>query len=296
MAITAFLAYLKLEKKYSSHTITAYQRDLDHFSIYCQQEFEVDQIEQVSYSMIRSWIVVLKKSELTHRSINRKLSSLRSYYKFLVHSRQITESPMAFHQPLKMAKKVQTPFSTDEIKALLSPEHYPDTYEGQLQFTLIAMLYYTGMRRKELIGLTINNLDSQKRTLKVLGKQNKERIIPVVSELRTHLEQYEAARESLAWADDDCYLVNEKGQKLTEKFVYDTVNFYLKGVTKKTKKSPHMLRHSFATHLLDNAADLNAVKELLGHASVAATQIYTNSSLEQLQKVYQGSHPRGTKK
>ena len=296
MAISTFLDYLALEKKYSPHTLTAYQKDLEDFIAFCADQYDLDSIESVHYGMIRSWIVDLKSKRQEARTINRKLSSLRSYYKYLVKTQQLQDNPMEEHQPLKTSKTVQVPYSQDEIRQLLDFHRYPDHYEGSLQFTLIALFYYTGIRRKELIHLKEEGVDANKSNLKVLGKRNKERIVPIVMDLKTILERYEQAKKEAGLPSSEYYLLSSRGEKLTEKFVYETVNFYLKGVTTKIKKSPHMLRHSFATHLLDNGADLNAVKELLGHASVAATQLYTNSSLEQLQKIYRGSHPRGTKK
>ena len=296
MAISTFLDYLALEKKYSPHTLTAYQKDLEDFIAFCADQYDLDSIESVHYGMIRSWIVDLKSKRQEARTINRKLSSLRSYYKYLVKTQQLQDNPMEEHQPLKTSKSVQVPYSQDEIRQLLDRHRYPDHYEGSLQFTLIALFYYTGIRRQELIHLKAEGVDADKSNLKVLGKRNKERIVPIVTDLKTILERYDLAKKEAGLPSSEYYLLSSRGDKLTEKFVYETVNFYLKGVTTKNKKSPHMLRHSFATHLLDNGADLNAVKELLGHASVAATQLYTNSSLEQLQKIYRGSHPRGTKK
>lgn len=296
MAISTFLDYLALEKKYSPHTLTAYQKDLEDFIAFCADQYDLDSIESVHYGMIRSWIVDLKSKRQEARTINRKLSSLRSYYKYLVKTKQLQDNPMEEHKPLKTSKTVQVPYSQDEIRQLLNRHRYPDHYEGSLQFTLIALFYYTGIRRQELIHLKEEGVDADKSNLKVLGKRNKERIVPIVADLKTILERYDLAKKEAGLPSSEYYLLSSRGDKLTEKFVYETVNFYLKGVTTKIKKSPHMLRHSFATHLLDNGADLNAVKELLGHASVAATQLYTNSSLEQLQKIYRGSHPRGTKK
>lgn len=296
MAVARFLEYLALEKKYSQHTLTAYQNDLTTFSLFCEETFDLKGLEEVNYSMIRSWIIALKSQQQSARTINRKLSSLRSYYKFMVRTQQLTTNPLEEHLPLKSTKTIQVPYSQDEIRQLLNPKRYPDSYEGFLQFTIIALFYYTGIRRHELIHITAEGVASDKRSLKVLGKRNKERIIPIVKELKSYLEAYERAREKFSLTRSSNYLTSLNGEKLTEKFVYDTVNFYLKGVTTKTKKSPHMLRHSFATHLLDNGADLNAVKELLGHESIAATQLYTHSSLDQIQKIYRGSHPRGAKK
>ena len=296
MAISTFLDYLALEKKYSPHTLTAYQKDLEDFIAFCADQYDLDSIESVHYGMIRSWIVDLKSKRQEARTINRKLSSLRSYYKYLVKTQQLQDNPMEEHQPLKTSKTVQVPYSQDEIRQLLDFHRYPDHYEGSLQFTLIALFYYTGIRRQELIHIKEEGVDANKSNLKVLGKRNKERIVPIVTDLKTILERYDQVKKEADLSSSEYYLLSSRGDKLTEKFVYETVNFYLNRVTTKIKKSPHMLRHSFATHLLDNGADLNAVKELLGHASVAATQLYTNSSLEQLQKIYRGSHPRGTKK
>ena len=296
MAITSFLAYLELEKNYAAHTLTAYRNDLENFQAFCLEVFQEDDLGSVSYSLIRSWIVQLLEQGNSTKTINRKISSLRSYYKYLMRSEQIEKSPLDEHRPLKVQKNVQVPFSQKEMHQVLDPNLYPDSPLGTLQRVLITTLYYTGMRRTELIHLLDRDVSLDNRTIKVVGKRNKERFIPVLQSLQKHLLDYRITRAEAVDKDGRYFFRSIAGKKLSEHFVYETVNTYLNRVSSKAKKSPHMLRHSFATHLLDNGADLNAVKELLGHDSIAATQHYTHSSMREIKAVYQKAHPRGTKK
>ena len=296
MAITSFLTYLELEKNYAAHTLTAYRNDLENFQAYCLEVFQEDDLSSVSYSLIRSWIVQLLEQGNSTKTINRKISSLRSYYKYLMRSEQIEKSPLDEHRPLKVQKNVQVPFSQKEMHQVLDPNLYPDSPLGTLQRVLITTLYYTGMRRTELIHLLDRDVSLDNRTIKVVGKRNKERLIPVLQSLQKHLLDYRITRAGAVDTDGRYFFRSIAGKKLSEHFVYETVNTYLNKVSSKAKKSPHMLRHSFATHLLDNGADLNAVKELLGHDSIAATQHYTHSSMREIKAVYQKAHPRGTKK
>lgn len=296
MAITSFLTYLELEKNYAAHTLTAYRNDLENFQAFCLEVFQEDDLSSVSYSLIRSWIVQLLEQGNSTKTINRKISSLRSYYKYLMHSEQIEKSPLDEHRPLKVQKNVQVPFSQKEMHQVLDPNLYPDSPLGTLQRVLITTLYYTGMRRTELIHLLDRDVSLDNRTIKVVGKRNKERLIPVLQSLQKHLLDYRITRADAVDTDGRYFFRSIAGKKLSEHFVYETVNTYLNKVSSKAKKSPHMLRHSFATHLLDNGADLNAVKELLGHDSIAATQHYTHSSMREIKAVYQKAHPRGTKK
>ena len=296
MAITSFLTYLELEKNYAAHTLTAYRNDLENFQAYCLEVFQEDDLSSVSYSLIRSWIVQLLEQGNSTKTINRKISSLRSYYKYLMRSEQIEKSPLDEHRPLKVQKNVQVPFSQKEMHQVLDPNLYPDSPLGTLQRVLITTLYYTGMRRTELIHLLDRDVSLDNRTIKVVGKRNKERLIPVLQSLQKHLLDYRITRADAVDTDGRYFFRSIAGKKLSEHFVYETVNTYLNKVSSKAKKSPHMLRHSFATHLLDNGADLNAVKELLGHDSIAATQHYTHSSMREIKAVYQKAHPRGTKK
>ena len=296
MAITSFLTYLELEKNYAAHTLTAYRNDLENFKAFCLEVFQEEDLGSVSYSLIRSWIVQLLEQGNSTKTINRKISSLRSYYKYLMRSEQIEKSPLDEHRPLKVQKNVQVPFSQKEMHQVLDPNLYPDSPLGTLQRVLITTLYYTGMRRTELIHLLDRDVSLDNRTIKVVGKRNKERLIPVLQSLQKHLLDYRITRADAVDTDGRYFFRSIAGKKLSEHFVYETVNTYLNKVSSKAKKSPHMLRHSFATHLLDNGADLNAVKELLGHDSIAATQHYTHSSMREIKAVYQKAHPRGTKK
>ena len=296
MAITSFLTYLELEKNYAAHTLTAYRNDLENFQAFCLEVFQEDDLGSVSYSLIRSWIVQLLEQGNSTKTINRKISSLRSFYKYLMRSEQIEKSPLDEHRPLKVQKNVQVPFSQKEMHQVLDPNLYPDSPLGTLQRVLITTLYYTGMRRTELIHLLDRDVSLDNRTIKVVGKRNKERLIPVLQSLQKHLLDYRITRADAVDTHGRYFFRSIAGKKLSEHFVYETVNTYLNKVSSKAKKSPHMLRHSFATHLLDNGADLNAVKELLGHDSIAATQHYTHSSMREIKAVYQKAHPRGTKK
>lgn len=293
MSIPAFLEYLSLEKKCSPHTLKAYQANLEAFEVFIIGQGSLETIEVVSYGEIRAWIVSLIQSGNTPRTVNRKLSALRSYYKFLLRIGCIPVSPLKEHKALKTDTKVALPFSQEEIQRLLAADFFPEDYTGVLQRTVIQLLYYTGIRRSELIELKVQDVDLSEGLMKVLGKRNKERLLPLLPEIKTQLtqlleqqKQYQISRES------EHFFVNSRGKKLSEAFVYETVKTYLSKVSTKTKRSPHVLRHSFATHLLDKGADLNAIKDLLGHSSIAATQHYTHSSMKKIQDIYKKAHPR----
>lgn len=293
MSIPAFLEYLSLEKKCSPHTLKAYQANLEAFEVFITEQGSLETIEVVSYGEIRAWIVSLIQSGNTPRTVNRKLSALRSYYKFLLRIGCIPVSPLKEHKALKTDTKVALPFSQEEIQRLLAADFFPEDYTGVLQRTVIQLLYYTGIRRSELIELKVQDVDLSEGLMKVLGKRNKERLLPLLPEIKTQLtqlleqqKQYQISRES------EHFFVNSRGKKLSEAFVYETVKTYLSKVSTKTKRSPHVLRHSFATHLLDKGADLNAIKDLLGHSSIAATQHYTHSSMKKIQDIYKKAHPR----
>jgi len=293
MSIPAFLEYLSLEKKCSPHTLKAYQANLEAFEVFITEQGSLETIEEVSYGEIRAWIVSLIQSGNTPRTVNRKLSALRSYYKFLLRIGSIPVSPLKEHKALKTDTKVALPFSQEEIQRLLAADFFPEEYTGVLQRTVIQLLYYTGIRRSELIELKVQDVDLSEGLMKVLGKRNKERLLPLLPEIKTQLtqlmeqqKQYQISRES------EYFFVNSRGKKLSEAFVYETVKTYLSKVSTKTKRSPHVLRHSFATHLLDQGADLNAIKDLLGHSSIAATQHYTHSSMKKIQDIYKKAHPR----
>ena len=293
MAFNAFLEYLQYEKKFSVHTITAYRNDLDSFQEFLKAEFHLDSPEKADYNLIRPWIVSLVEQGLSNRSINRKISALNSYYRFLIKIGEVSVNPLARHKALKTKKTIPVPFSENEIRIVLDGDIFDDSFEGKRDKAIIELLYSTGIRRAELIGLKINDLDIEKRILKVLGKRNKERLIPLMPSIIGTLESYLEARSDLGSIHDDEFLfITKKGYKVYETLVYRTINDYFSKASHKVKKSPHILRHSFATHLLNQGADLNAVKELLGHSSLAATQVYTHSSIAELKKVHAQSHPR----
>ncbi|MDA8699178.1 tyrosine-type recombinase/integrase [Flavobacteriaceae bacterium] len=297
MSISHYIEYIKCERKYSIHTQTAYEKDLLTFQQFCEEQFEVSDIEQIPYSIIRSWVVSLIESGKTNRTVNRKISVLRSYYNFLLRLETIKVSPLRKHVPLKQSKKVHIPFSEKEMEQLFEENHFEDSYKGILQKTIIEILYSTGIRRAELISLKMNDLSFDSKTIRVVGKRNKERIIPMMNSLELSLKNYiEATKLNIMYEPKSFLLQTEKGKILPENFVYKTVNGYISLVSTKVKRSPHMLRHSFATHLLNKGANLNAVKDLLGHASLAATQVYTHTSIDKMKQVYAKAHPRGTEK
>lgn len=288
-----FIDYLSLEKKYSKHTVTAYQKDLESFQEFNQEKFEEKNIDDANYSQIRSWIIHLVDSGITNRSINRKISSLNSFYKFLLKVESIKVNPLVKHKALKTSKKVQIPFSEKEISTVLGNFNFNDSFEGVRDKLIIELFYSTGIRRVELVQLKMIDVNVSNKTLKVLGKRNKERFLPLLDSVITTIKKYLNSRKTLEIInDDDILFLTKKGDKIYETLVYRVINEYFSNVSTKVKKSPHILRHSFATHLLNQGANLNAVKELLGHSSLAATQVYTHNSIAELKKVYAKSHPR----
>ena len=297
MPFKEFTDYLSLEKNYSSHTVNAYLKDLETFLEFASENYEYKNLKKVNYSVIRSWIVSLVDSGISNRSINRKISSLKSYYKFLLKTKQIKENPLIKHKALKTTSKLQVPFSEKEITEVLALLSQEEGFEGIRNRLIVELFYATGMRRAELVNLKTEDVSMAQKTIKVLGKRNKERIIPLLPSIVETINQYLVERSQLENIKDDAYLLlSKKGVKIYETLVYRVINSYFSKASEKIKKSPHILRHSFATHLLNEGADLNAVKELLGHASLASTQVYTHNSIVQLKKVYQNAHPRNSKK
>ena len=289
----AFRDYLQLEKKYSAHTVNAYLNDVLFFETFNRIHFEQENIDQVNYGQIRSWIVSLVDQDISNVSVNRKMASLKAFYKFLLKTKQIEVSPMLKHKALKVPKIVQIPFSEKELVDLMREVGNPVGFEEVRDKLIVDMFYTTGMRRAELIGLTMRNVDLSSSVIKVLGKRNKERIIPILPIITEQLGLYLKERSLIEGVvGDGCFFISKKGLKLSESFVYRLINAYFSRVSEKVKKSPHVLRHTFATHLLNNGADLNSVKELLGHSSLASTQVYTHNSLAELKKVYGNAHPR----
>jgi integrase/recombinase XerC len=293
MMLQNFLDYLKLERNYSGHTITAYQNDLSAFQNFCETEFEVTSLNEVGYPMIRSWILSLTKKGMSNLSINRKVSSLKSFYKFLQKIGEIETNPLVGHKALKVQKKIQVPFSKKEILEVMDSIQ-GDDFESVRNRLLIEMLYATGIRRTELINIKVSDIDFSDNVIRILGKRNKERFVPILSTMLTSIHNYLLMRNELS--ENDYLFVTSKGNKIYESLVYRIINSYFSLASTKLKRSPHILRHSFATHLLNEGANLNSVKELLGHSSLASTQVYTKNSLESLKQMYNQAHPRSNKK
>jgi integrase/recombinase XerC len=294
MPISHFLEYLQLEKKYSPHTVKAYEMDLRSFREFVLNEFDQDDLIHINYPQIRNWIVSLVNSGITNRSVNRKVASLKAYYKYLVRTNQLVATPLASHKALKTKKSVQIPFSEEEITDVISGIE-PNSFKTSRDLTIVTMFYATGVRRSELVGIKLQDLDLDNGLIKVLGKRNKERYMPLLPELSRQLNIYLGFREALVSENKAELFLTEKGDKIYETLVYRIINNYFSEASNKVKKSPHILRHSFATHLLNHGANLNSVKELLGHSSLASTQVYTHSNIAELSKVYRNSHPRENK-
>lgn len=295
MFISEFSEYLLFEKQYSKHTVIAYEADLKSFLEFYQEEYAALAIQDANYSQIRSWIVKLVNAGVSNRTINRKISSLKTYYKFLLKIEEIDKNPLVKHQALKVSRKLQIPFSSQEVEDVLLALTDDQDFESIRDRLIVELFYATGIRRIELVNLRLSDLDMSKGQIKVLGKRNKERYLPLLSSVKETIKKYLAAREVLIPQETSFLFLTKKGVKIYETLVYRIINSYFSKASSKVKKSPHILRHSFATHLLNEGANLNAVKELLGHSSLAATQVYTNHSVAQLAKVYEQSHPRNKK-
>ena len=293
MLIEKFIDYLQIEKNYSSNTLSAYKKDLVEFKNFINENFDKYPIEHAKYKAIRLWIVELVNRDLSNRSINRKVSSLKSFYKFLVKTDTIGSSPLLAHSPLKQSKKIQVPFSKEEINSLLDSDSFKNDFRGVLQKTIITFFYFTGVRRIELINIKESDINMDSSTIRIMGKRSKERIIPMLPKLKKSIIDYLYLRSQEFNKKNLEYLfVSSSGSRLSEKYVYRTVNEYFKLVSPKVKKAPHVLRHSFATHLINEGADINSVKELLGHSSLSATQVYSHTSMERIKEVFKNSHPR----
>lgn len=294
MPINSFLTYLSQEKKFALNTIKAYKNDLENFQRFCEEVYGDNDIVKVSYAELRSWIVYLVNDGISNRSINRKMSSLKSFYKFHQKIGAITVSPLKKHQSLKVSKEIEVPFSEKELKDVLEIPLDNEDFEAVRNKLIIELLYATGMRRSELINLSLDAVNIDGEIIKVLGKRNKERYIPLIKSSVKSLQHYLELRNKIN-TKSSYLLLTKKGKKIYDTLVYRVINNYFSRVSSKVKKSPHVIRHSFATHLLNQGADLNSVKELLGHSSLASTQIYTHSSLGKLKEIYNNAHPRSKK-
>ncbi|NRR90437.1 tyrosine-type recombinase/integrase [Winogradskyella undariae] len=293
MSLKPFSDYLLLEKKYSKHTLIAYVRDIETFQEFLKKHHNSESVTKAGYSEIRQWIVELVDNDISNRTINRKITSLNTYYKFLQKVEEIKENPLKKHKALKVGKKVQLPFSEKELKIVLENAIEVNDFETARNQLIIEMFYATGMRRIELVNVKLVDVDVESNQIKVLGKRNKERYIPLIDSVIKSLKCYLKYRKDLPLIENsEMLFLTQKGVKIYEKLVYRIINKYFSEASTKVKCSPHVLRHSFATHLLSKGADLNAIKELLGHASLAATQVYTHNSISELKKVHEKAHPR----
>jgi integrase/recombinase XerC len=292
-SIQSFIDHLKFEKRYSRHTVRAYEDDLHQFFIYTRQNFELAGPGEITSGFVRSWLASLKDEQLTSRTVRRKISTLKSFYKFLLLKGELQRSPMTGITIPRIGKKLPVFVEQDDMHALLSDVEFPPSWQGRTDKMLLTVFYHTGMRLSELIQLKENQVHFQNRTFKILGKGNKERLIPFGAGLASLLKEYITEKhKTFGKPASEYLLVGSKGSRLYPKSAYLSVRKYLSLVTTLEKKSPHVLRHSFATHLMNAGADLNAVKELLGHASLAATQLYTHNSIEKLKEVYKKTHPK----
>lgn len=293
--IQSFLDYLKFQKRYSRHTVISYQNDLTSFFDFLFSQFGEMQLSEISASLIRSWLAGLKEKGMESRSINRKISALKSFFKFQLKEGNITLSPMTTIISPKNKKRLPQYVDEKGTETLFKYVTFEDNWKGRTENLVMQLFYNTGMRQAELVSLKESQVDPGNRQIKVLGKGNKERVIPVSSELMDQAMQYmQDKRKDFSNFDSEYVLVNDKGKKLYPRYVYSVVKKYLsaKDVTTIEKRSPHVMRHTFATHLMNNGADINAVKELLGHSSLAATQVYTHNTIEKLKDIYKKAHPK----
>ena len=289
--LQSFIDYLTFEKRYSQHTIISYQNDLDQFFSYLITEYEAPLLQDIKPTLVRSWLATLKAKKLEAKSINRKASSLKSFFKYQLKIGVLATTPMATIVALKTSKRLPEFVQQNHLATLFNHVEFSDDWEGKTKRLVLQLFYATGMRLSELINLQIHQLDIAQSQVKVLGKGNKERIIPISTPLINELVTY-IADKPIQLAGILNLFTTIKGKPLQARVVYEFVKQNLSLVTTIKKKSPHILRHSFATHLMNNGADLNAVKELLGHSSLAATQVYTHNTIEKLKDVYKNAHPK----
>ena len=287
MYLEDFINYIKSEKRFSKHTITSYETDLNQFFNYIEAECQITNPKDVSFKLIRNWISSLLENNLKSTSVNRKISSLKSYYKFLLVSNYVESNPTLKLISPKSSKRLPVFVEKDNMDSLFDKDFFEDSYEGKRDKLIIELFYFTGMRLSELINIKTSDIDKVNSQIKVIGKRNKERLIPItfntLKDLNEFINFYEI--ENFLFADGN-------GKKMYPKKIYRIVNKYLTKISSIKKKSPHVLRHSFATHMLNNGADINAIKEILGHSNLSATQIYTHNSIKKLKNVHKQAHPK----
>ncbi len=290
--VNKFLEYLELEKRYSQHTLKSYKTDLDQLQVYLNEAYDEANIESLSHDMLRSWMVSLMEAKISPRSVGRKISAVKSFFKWARKMEFLTSDPTLKISLPKISKRLPVFVDEEQMAELHTEGQFPNSFEGMRDRIIVELFYQTGIRSNELLMLKTNDVDFQRGTIKVLGKRNKERIIPVGQDVIKLMEPYHKIRTE-EFDSTPFFFITLKGDSLYPKLVYKIVNTYLGRVSSLSKKSPHVLRHTFATHMLNRGADLNAIKELLGHASLAATQVYTHNSIEKLKEIHRKAHPNG---
>ncbi|MDB0022923.1 tyrosine-type recombinase/integrase [Flavobacteriaceae bacterium] len=293
MYLPNFFDYLSKEKNFSRNTVIAYRKDLETFKLFCLDHYEISNISKVSYPIIRDWIINLSEKNLSPLTINRKISSLNKYYDFLLKTQVNKVSPLKNHKRLKVQKKLIIPFSEDEVFKVI--DVFSNDFEGKRNLLIVDTLYSTGIRRDELINIKLNDVFLSENLIKVLGKRNKERLVPVLGNLNKRIKDYLSLRKEVSLSSSYLFITN-KGKSIGPSLVYRVVKKYFSKVSTKVKTSPHVLRHSFATHMLNNGADINSIKEIMGHSSLSSTQIYTKIKLPKIINDYKKNHPRERKK
>ncbi len=293
MDIRSFIQYLQFEKRYSKHTVIAYENDLEQFSSFLLTTYEITDLSQVRHTQIRSWLVSLMEAGTGSRSINRKISSLKTYFKFLIRNGALVKNPMQKVLSPKVARRLPVFVEEKNIRQFLDHFDFGDTMEGIRNHLMVELFYSTGMRLSELVNLKDDSINFYQQTIKVLGKGNKERVIPFHTEVMVLIKEYLAVRDKqFPERSHPFLLITDSGEKIYNRLVYRVINSYMQIFTTVEKKSPHVLRHTFATHLLNHGAEINAIKELLGHANLSATQVYTHNTIEKLKNIYKQAHPK----
>lgn len=288
-----FLQFLRFEKRYAKHTITAYQTDLEQFTTYITEQFSITDLKELSHFQVRSWLAELKDDKISVRSINRKISSLNSFFKYLLKQNIIEKNPVALLHTQRTPERLPSYLKVSESEHLLEEVSFGEGFKGFTDRLICEFLYQTGMRRNELLQLKEADIEWSLGQIRILGKGNKERLVPVSTELLHTIKNYIAERKKIFEHQPDQLLLLESGAPLYAGYIYRVVKKHLTGTTTLQKKSPHVLRHTFATHLLSNGANIQAIKDLLGHSSLAATQVYTHNNIDQLKEIHKQNHPRG---
>ncbi len=288
-----FLNYIQFEKRYSPNTIIAYKKDLEQFFSFLLSDYQTEDIQSINHLIIRSWLVKLMEAKINPKSVNRKITTLKTFFKFLIKEEAIVINPMSKIISPKTSKRLPVFVEKEKMDLLFDNIEFKDNYIDQRNMLIIELFYATGMRLSELVNLKVSDVDIHNCNIKVLGKRNKERIIPISNKVKDTCLKYIHYRNTFfPETQESNFFLKEDGKKIYQKLVYRIVNYYLSIVTTIDKKSPHILRHTFATHMLDNGADLNAIKEILGHANLSATQVYTHNTIEKLKNIYKQAHPK----